>query len=168
MRSQKEDGEQQRGPQPDHTLEADQVSQDKLSLRSVSLGLAAGPVLISACWCWGGRGNEVAWVGGVAVKGWGGLTLLLLTAPPQSSPHKAGDGCGLEGPGMGSLEVGERCKDRPRDYVTGFPISSFPFGPQSCQQAGGRRQEREEASGFRLLRRDGGGYCSGVSPPPST
>lgn len=35
MRSQKEDGEQQREPQPDHTLEADQASQDELGLRSV-------------------------------------------------------------------------------------------------------------------------------------
>ena len=36
-----------------------------------------------------------------------------------------------------------------------FPFPSSPSGPQSCQQAGGRRQEREEVSGFLLLRRDG-------------
>lgn len=66
MRSQEDDGKQQRGSQPDHTPEADQASQDKLGPQSVTLGLAAQPVVVSECWCWGGRGNEVAWVGGVA------------------------------------------------------------------------------------------------------
>lgn len=113
MRSQKEDGEQQRGPQPDHTLEADQVSQDKLSLRSVSLGLAAGPVLISACWCWGGRGNEVAWVGGVAVKGWGGLTLLLLTAPPSPAPTRLGMGVAWKALEWGHLRWGRGVRTDP-------------------------------------------------------
>ena len=36
-----------------------------------------------------------------------------------------------------------------------FPVPSSPRGPQSCQRAGGRRQEREEVGGFLLLRRDG-------------
>ena len=48
MRSQEEDGEQQRGPQPDHNPEADQASRDKWGPRSVTLGLAAQPVL-SVC-----------------------------------------------------------------------------------------------------------------------
>ena len=86
MRSQKEVGEQQKGPQPDHTLEADQVGQDTRGLRSAILGLAGQPVLISLCWCRGGRGNEVAWVGGMAGKGWGGLILLLHTSPPPVRP----------------------------------------------------------------------------------
>lgn len=64
MRSQEDDGKQQRESQPDHTPEADQASQDKLGPQSVTLGLAAQPVVVSVCWCWGGRGNEVAWVGG--------------------------------------------------------------------------------------------------------
>lgn len=48
MRSQEEDGEQQRGPQPDHNSEADQASRDKRGPRSVTLGPAVQPVL-SVC-----------------------------------------------------------------------------------------------------------------------
>lgn len=50
MRSQEEDGEQQRGLQPDHTPEADCASQHKRGPGSVTLGLAAWLVL-SVCWC---------------------------------------------------------------------------------------------------------------------
>lgn len=71
MRSQEDDGEQQWGPQPDHTPEVDQANQDKLGPTSVTLGLAAQPVLVSECWCWGGKGNEVAWVGGRPGRGVG-------------------------------------------------------------------------------------------------
>lgn len=55
MRSQEDDGKQQRESQPDHTPEADQASQDKLGPQSVTLGLAAQPVVVSVCWCWEGR-----------------------------------------------------------------------------------------------------------------
>ena len=65
MRSQEEDAEQPRGSQPDHTLEAGQASQDKRGPRSVTLGLAAQPVRSVRVGV-GGRGNELAWVGGVA------------------------------------------------------------------------------------------------------
>lgn len=51
MRSQEDDGKQQRESQPDHTPEADQASQDKLGPQSVTLGLAAQPVVVSVCWC---------------------------------------------------------------------------------------------------------------------
>lgn len=44
-----------------------------------SLGLVAQPVQ-SVCWCLGGRGNELAWVGGVAGER-GGEDLSCFWAP---------------------------------------------------------------------------------------
>lgn len=46
-----------------------QASQDELGLGSDAVGLTARPVLVSVGRCWGGRGNEMAWVGGVAGEG---------------------------------------------------------------------------------------------------
>lgn len=153
MRSQKEDGEQQRRPQPDHTLEADQVSQDKLGLRSVSLVLDAGPVLFSACWCWGGRGNEVAWVGGVAVEGWGGPILLLLT---EQAPHPSP---ALTKPRMGvawkALEWGHLRWGRVvrADLGTMGQVFPSPLLPlvlclANRQEAGGRKGRKPVASAY--------------------
>lgn len=149
MRSQKEDGEQQKGPQPDHTLEADQAGQDKRGLRSAILGLVAQPVLISVC-VGAGEEEEMRWLGWEGWQGRGGEDLsCFCRTPPQSGPHKAGDGCGPEGPGMGSLVMGESCgKDRPRDCWTDFPVSSSASGPQSCKQAGGRKGRKPVASGY--------------------
>ena len=125
MRSQKEVGEQQKGPQPDHTLEADQVGQDTRGLRSAILGLAGQPVLISLCWCWGGRGNEVAWVGGMAGKGWGGLILLLHTSPPPSpAPPRLGMGVAWKALEWGHLRWGRVVRT---DLGTVGPISHLLF-----------------------------------------
>lgn len=86
MRSQEEDGEQQRGPQPDHTPEADQASQDKRGPQSVALGLVAQPVIVSVCWYWGGRGNEVAWAGGVAGERGGKDSVCFWVSRPPPRP----------------------------------------------------------------------------------
>lgn len=169
MRSQEDDGKQQRESQPDHTPEADQASQDKLGPQSVTLGLAAQPVVVSVCWCWGGRGNEVAWVGGVAgERGGKDLSCFWVSRLPNVILKRLGICMASKTLEWGQQWWWEGCgKDRPGDYWADFSIPSFPLCPESCQHSGDRRQEREEATGFRLLRRDGGRILFWGLPSPS-
>lgn len=90
------------------------------------------------------------WLGWEGWQGRGGEDLSCFCTPPQSAPPKAGDGCGLEGPGMGSLEVGESCKDRPRDCWTDFPPPLLPLvlSLVSRQEAGGRKGRKPVASAY--------------------
>lgn len=88
MRSQEENGEQPGGHQPDHALESAQASQDELGPRSVAQGLATQPVLVGVCWCWRGRGNEVAWEGGVAGERSGENSCFWASGVPSPAPAR--------------------------------------------------------------------------------
>ena len=84
-----------------------------------------------------------------------------------SRPPWSGDGFGLEGPGMGSLRVGEGCgEDRPGDCWT---ISLPLLSAWASVLPAGRRQETGKGGSRWLppIERGWGGYCSGVSPPPA-
>lgn len=85
--------------------------------------------------------------------------------PPSLAPARLGMGVVWKVLDWGHLRWGRVVIRTDLGTVGLFPLPSSPRGPQPCQHAGGRRQEREEATGFLLLRGDGGGYCSGVSLP---
>lgn len=93
------------------------------------------------------------------------LSCFWASGPPSLAPARLGMGVAWKVLDWGHLRWGRVVIRTDLGTVGLFPLPSSPRGPQPCQHAGGRRQEREEATGFLLLRGDGGGHCSGVSLP---
>lgn len=153
MRSQEENGEQPGGHQPDHALESAQASQDELGPRSVAQGLATQPVLVGVCWCWRGRGNEVAWEGGVAGERSGENSCFWASGAPSPAPARLRMGVAWKvllrnGVTRGGGWVVVRTDLGTTGLIFPSRLPSLVLSLASVQEAGGRKGRKPVASAY--------------------